>query len=61
MEFKTLNLERLTVLASLVLVITESTVQCCELSELVALEFVLALRNGSGLSERLDSCQNKFS
>lgn len=38
-----------TVLASLVLVVTKSTVESSKLTELVALEFVLSLWNGSGL------------
>lgn len=38
-----------TVLASLVLVISEGTVECGEFSELVALELVLAFRNRSSL------------
>jgi hypothetical protein len=39
----------LTVLASLVLVVTESTVKGGELTKLVALELVLTLRNGGSL------------
>lgn len=38
-----------TVLASLVLVVSEGTVECGEFSELVSLEFVLAFRNGRSL------------
>jgi hypothetical protein len=38
-----------TVLACLVLVVTESTVESGELTELVALELVLAFGDGSGL------------
>lgn len=48
---------RLTVLASLVLVVTEGTVQCGQLSELVTLELVLTLGNGGSLS---DECQISF-
>lgn len=39
-----------TVLASLVLVVSEGTVEGGEFSELVALEFVLAFRNGRSLN-----------
>jgi hypothetical protein len=39
-----------TILASLVLIITEGSVQRRKLAELVALELVLALGNGSSLS-----------
>jgi hypothetical protein len=38
-----------TVLASLVLVVSEGTVERSEFSELVSLEFVLAFRNGRSL------------
>jgi hypothetical protein len=38
-----------TVLTCLVLVITKGTVESCELTELVALELVLAFGDGSGL------------
>jgi len=38
-----------TVLASLVFVITKRTVQCSELAELIALEFILAFGNRRGL------------
>ena len=38
-----------TVLASLVLVVTEGTVQSSELSELITLEFVLAFGDGGSL------------
>lgn len=38
-----------TVLAGLVLIITESTVEGCKLAQLVALKLVLAFRNGSSL------------
>lgn len=38
-----------TVLASLVLIVTQSSVQSGELTELVTLQFVLALGNGSSL------------
>jgi hypothetical protein len=34
-----------TILASLVLVVAESTVECCKLTKLVALELVLAFGN----------------
>jgi len=37
------------VLASLVLVVSERTVECCKLTKLVALEFVLAFRNRGSL------------
>ena len=40
---------RLTVLASLVLIITQGTVESSQLTKLVALEFVLAFWNRSGL------------
>jgi hypothetical protein len=44
-----------TVLASLVLVVSEGTVECGEFSELVSLEFVLAFRNGrSSLNDVVD-------
>lgn len=33
------------VLASLIFVVSESTVECCKLTKLVALELVLAFRN----------------
>lgn len=39
-----------TVLASLVLVVSERTVECGEFSELVSLEFVLAFRNRCSLN-----------
>ena len=39
----------LTVLASLVLIVTESTVQSSQLTKLVTLELVLAFGNRSGL------------
>jgi aconitase B len=39
-----------TVLASLVLVVSEGTVEGGELSELVTLEFVLTFRNGCSLN-----------
>lgn len=38
-----------TILASLVLIVTQSSVQSSELTELVTLQFVLALGNGSSL------------
>lgn len=38
-----------TVLASLVFIVTQSSVQSSELSELVTLQFVLALGDGSSL------------
>lgn len=38
-----------TVLAGLVLIVSECTVKCGKLAELVALELVLSLGNGSGL------------
>ena len=41
----------LTVLASLVLIVTKSTVEGSQLTKLVALEFVLALRDGCGLED----------
>jgi hypothetical protein len=37
------------VLASLVLVVSERTVECCKLTKLVALELVLAFRNRGSL------------
>jgi len=40
---------RLTVLASLILIVTESTVESSQLTKLVALEFVLTFGNGSSL------------
>jgi hypothetical protein len=40
---------RLTVLASLVLIVTEGTVESSQLTKLITLEFVLAFGNGSGL------------
>lgn len=43
----------LTVLTSLVLVVTKCAVECCKFSKLIALELVLALRNGRGLCIRL--------
>jgi hypothetical protein len=41
----------LTVLASLVLVVAESTVEGSQLTKLVALEFVLTLGDGCGLAD----------
>jgi hypothetical protein len=41
----------LTVLASLVLIVTKSTVEGSQLTKLVALEFVLTLRDGCGLED----------
>lgn len=38
-----------TVLAGLVLIVTESTIQSSKLTELIALEFVLTFRNGCSL------------
>lgn len=38
-----------TVLASLVLVVSEGTVECGEFTQLVALELVLTFRNGGSL------------
>lgn len=39
-----------TILASLILIVTKSTVECCEFTKLVALELVLAFRDGSSLN-----------
>lgn len=41
----------LTVLASLVLIVTKGTVEGSQLTKLVALKFVLTLRDGCGLTE----------
>jgi hypothetical protein len=41
----------LTVLASLVLIVTKSTVEGSQLTELVALKFILTLRDGRGLED----------
>lgn len=52
------NIEaRLTVLAGLVLVVTEGTVQRGQLSELVTLELILTFGNGGSLE---DGCQISF-
>lgn len=45
-----------TILASLVLVVSEGTVEGGKFTKLVALEFVLSLWNGCGL----ESCQSGF-
>ncbi|KAK1715567.1 uncharacterized protein BDZ83DRAFT_54194 [Colletotrichum acutatum] len=47
-----------TVLASLVLVVTEGTVEGSKLAKLVALELVLSFGNGRGLAE--ESCQHSL-
>jgi len=39
-----------TILACLVLIVTKSTVECCKLTKLIALELVLAFRNRSSLN-----------
>lgn len=39
------------ILAGLVLVISEGSVQCCEFAELVALKLVLTFRDGGGLRD----------
>lgn len=41
-----------TVLTGLVFIVTQSTVQCSKLSKLVALQLVLAFRNGGRLDKR---------
>ena len=38
------------VLASLILIVSESTVECCKLTKLIALELVLAFRNRGSLN-----------
>jgi hypothetical protein len=48
-EKEAIRCRELTVLASLVLVVAESTVEGGQLTKLVALEFVLTLRDGCGL------------
>jgi hypothetical protein len=42
-------MEKLTVLTSLILIITEGTVESSQLSQLVSLEFVLAFGNRGSL------------
>jgi hypothetical protein len=48
-QLRVIEGHQLTVLASLVLVVTKRTVESSELTELVALELVLAFRDGCGL------------
>lgn len=48
-EINILGQYQLTVLASLVLVVTESTVESRQLTELIALELILTFGDGSGL------------
>lgn len=56
MDFRTLVLamaERTTVQARLILIVSQRSVQGCQLSQLHALEFILAFRDGSRLFDKV--------